>query len=79
MEKTLIGKLATTFEVLGNRNLSEAAMEMIVQDLEQENPDDVSKALDECRRELTRPMYLADILKRIRQQHESTANLPRVR
>ena len=79
MDKRLIQKLAVTFEVCGSRRLSEAAMKIIVQDLKRENPEDLSKALDTCRREISGPLSLADILRRIRSQYESTANLPTVR
>ena len=65
MNSELIKKIAVTFEMCGGVDLSDAAIEMIITDLEQYPPAAVSKALDRCRSEVRGRMSPADIIQRI--------------
>lgn len=65
MKTELIQKIAITFELVGNSQLSEAATKVIILKLERFPDLAVSNALDRCQDECTGRLSLGDIIQRI--------------
>jgi hypothetical protein len=65
MKRSLIMEIATTWEICGGRELSEAAKDSVTEALEGFDPASVRKALGRCAAECRGNISLADIIQRI--------------
>jgi hypothetical protein len=65
MKIKLIEKIAVVFELCGGAKMSEAALDMLIADLEAYPEQAVSEALDRCRREVKGHLSPSDIISRI--------------
>lgn len=65
MKLSLMEKLSVTFELCGAARLSEAAINVILDDLSGYTEEQISKSLDRCRAECRGRLTAADIIQRI--------------
>jgi hypothetical protein len=69
MRPELIQMIATTYEVCGATELSDAAQEIVVNALSSYPEESIFEALERCCKEVKGRLALADIIQRIRDEH----------